>query len=141
LDNPTPTPIYTGTPIPTTTPQPSAAPTPEPTLITTTLACSDIAGALKEGDPARSAFLVSSIGAPIQFSGYVFQLDTEKNLISIRSDDCSLEIWLKGIPHSTVIYTSYTQWVTGSGTVEGYPDEVYMDEMIVNIDLGTLWIQ
>ncbi len=71
----------------------------------------------------------------------MFQLDNDKNLISIRSDDCPLEIWLKGIPHSTVIYTSYTQIVTGSGTIAAYPDLMYMDEVLVNVDLATLVIR
>ncbi|MGE5123051.1 MAG: hypothetical protein ACM3H7_00915 [Acidobacteriaceae bacterium] len=63
------------------------------------------------------------------------------NLISVYSDGCQLEIWLKGIPHADLIYLSYTQMVTGAGTIEGYPDLFYMDEVLVNVDLGELVIQ
>lgn len=138
--HPTPTLIPSSTTPYNPTPTPSPTPRPQPTTILTILQCSDIVWALKEGGSVWSEFSVSSIGAPIQFTGYVFELDTEKDLISVYSDECNIEIWLKGIPHSTVIYTSYTQIVNGSGTIEGYPDVVYMDEVLVNVDLNTLEI-
>jgi hypothetical protein len=101
----------------------------------------DISRAIKEGGSAWSEFAESSLGAQFHVSGYVFEIDFEKDLVSVYSDDCDLEVWLKGIPHSTVIYTSYTQLVDGFGTIVEYPDSTYMDEVLIAVDLSTLKIR
>jgi hypothetical protein len=137
-------PTLTSTPKPSPTPplKPTPKPTltPKPTTISTMLKCSDIVQAIKTGGSAWSEFYESSIGAPIHFTGYVFQIDWDKDFFSVYSDECGIEMWLKGIPHSTVLYTSYTQLVNGLGTIEDYPDKVYMDEVLINVDLSTLEI-